>query len=72
MKLLDALTYLKDQVAQIEVEIRLCCRWQEEREFRITASKFGLVIKRHHNHNTGWQSNYCILKFLGCIDNIVG
>ena len=55
MKLLDALTYSKDQIAQIEMETRaqrLCRRWQEEREFRITASKFGLVIKRRRNHNT--------------------
>ena len=29
---------------------RLCKRWQEERLYRITASKFGRVIKRHRNH----------------------
>ena len=63
MKLLDALTYSKDQAAQIEVETRaqrLCHRWQEERKFRLTASKFGLVIKRRRNHTTlAKQILYC-------------
>ena len=31
---------------------RLCRRWQEERQYRVTASKFGLVVKRRRNHTS--------------------
>lgn len=55
MKFLSSLKYSKDQVALTEENTRaqrLCKRWQEERKFRITASKFGLVIKRCRNHTS--------------------
>ena len=41
--------------AKIEVETRvqsLSRRWFEERQFRITASKFGVVIKRVRQHTS--------------------
>ena len=28
----------------------MCKRWQQERQFRLTASKFGIVVKRRRNH----------------------
>ena len=53
IKFLHALTYTPSEVKQIEVATRgqrLCKRWHEERQYRITASKFGRVIKRQRNH----------------------
>ena len=41
------------QVPLTEQEMRaqrLCRQWQEERQYRITASKFGTVIKCRRNH----------------------
>ena len=29
---------------------RLCKRWQQERQFRLTASKFRVVVKHRRNH----------------------
>lgn len=54
MKFLASLQYSHEQVTQVEVTTRaqrLCSRWQQERQFRITASKFGTVVKRRRNHN---------------------
>ena len=53
LKLLGKLKYTTDQVTTVEQETRtqqLCRRWQEERKYRITASKFGTVIKCQRNH----------------------
>ena len=55
MKFLSSLKYTPDQVKQVEVATsgqRLCKRWQEERMYRITASKLGRVIKHQRNHTT--------------------
>ena len=44
------------EISLIEQETRAqhsCRQWQEERQYHITASKFGLVIKRHRNHKSG-------------------
>ena len=60
MKFLASLQYSHEQVAQVEVTTRaqrLCSRWQQERQFRITASKFGTVVKRR-NHNLAKQLLY--------------
>ena len=53
MKFLAGLQHSSAQVSLIEQEtrvLRLCRRLQEERQCRITASKFGTVIKRCCNH----------------------
>ena len=53
IKFLHSLEYTPDQVKQSEVATRgqrLCKQWQEERQYRVTASKFGTVIKRRRNH----------------------
>ena len=53
VKFLAAVKYSADVIREIERATRgqrLCKRWQEERQLRMTASKFGLVIKRHRNH----------------------
>ena len=61
----ECLKYSKDQRTKVEVETRvqsLSKRWFEERQFRITASRFGMVIKRVRQHfagqSTAVQSNY--------------
>jgi hypothetical protein len=38
------------QIEQATRGQRLCKRWQQERQFRLTASKFGIIIKRRRNH----------------------
>ena len=51
----ECLKYTKEQRAKIEVETRvqsLSRRWFEERQFRISASKFGVVIKRVRQHTS--------------------
>lgn len=51
----ECLKYTKEQRAKVEVETRvqsLSRRWFEERQFRITASKFGIVIKRVRQHTS--------------------
>lgn len=50
---LNSLKYSPEQVIAVEratTKQRESKRWQEERQFRITASNFGLVIKRQRNH----------------------
>ena len=52
---LSGLTHSDVEVALIEEATRaqrLCKRWQEERQYRITASKFGLAVKRRRNHTS--------------------
>jgi hypothetical protein len=56
LEFVQHLKYTKEQREKVEVETRvqsLSRRWFEERQFRITASKFGVVIKRETTHFTG-------------------
>ena len=53
MKFLTSLKHSNKENVQIELNTRgqrLCSRWQQERQYRITASKFGTVIKRRRNY----------------------
>ena len=52
---LTSLKYSPGEVAAVECatrQQRLCRRWQEERQYRLTASRFGAVVKRQRNHDT--------------------
>ena len=52
-KFLAAIEYTADQVTRVEQATRgqrLCKCWQQERQFRLTASKFEMVIKCRRNH----------------------
>lgn len=54
-KLLDHLTISKEQINEIERKTKAQAQseeWKEERKFRITASNFGIVMKRQRNHDT--------------------
>ena len=55
LEFVEHLKYSKEQRAKEEVETRiqsLSRWWFEERQFRITASKFGVVIKRVQQHTS--------------------
>ena len=55
LELIQALKYTEEQKDNVEIATRLqsdCKRWFEERQLRITASKFGVVIKRKRQHTS--------------------
>ena len=55
LEFVEHVKYSKEQRTNVEVETRvqsLSRRWFEERQFRITASKFGVVIKRVRQHTS--------------------
>ena len=55
LEFVEHLKYSKEQRVKVEVETKvqsLSRRWFEERQFRITASKFGVVIKRVRQHTS--------------------
>ena len=52
---LDGLKHSSEELSAIQQATskqRECQRWFEERRFRLTASKFGLVIQRQRNHSS--------------------
>ena len=52
---LESIQYAPAGIAAVESatrQQRYCRRWQEERQYRITASRFGTVIKRRRNFDT--------------------
>lgn len=55
MQLLEALQYTEEQGRCVEIATRQQSdskRWFEERQFRLTASKFGIVVKRKRQHTS--------------------
>ena len=52
-RLMKSLTYTQEEVRAVEQATKTqrdCERWHEERKLRITASNFGLVVKRKRSH----------------------
>ena len=55
LEFLQAITYTKEQRDIVEAATRqqnICKQWFEERQFRLTASKFGVIIKRQRQHTS--------------------
>ena len=55
MQLLEALQYTEEQGGCVEIATRQQSdskRWFEERQFRLTASKYGIVVKHKRQHTS--------------------
>ena len=55
LQLIEALQYTQEQGRCVEIATRQQSnskRWFEERQFRLTASKFGIVMKRKRQHTS--------------------